>query len=321
MSYIGTKYPDQVASIKHSSASGYKTLAIRGILTLATAENGYNPLEVYQDGGKERSRFEITVIETGTGTPAKIASYNIPIADLAGIFKQSDLAQQLDFFQKYMPAKVEKVNASPTSESNGSFEAAYTTKIKNGKLAGKTPSEVLKEDPSGQSLKQQREWLEKNLDKYPGNRQQIDAIDAAFAALKAGALSGSSSSSSSLVPEAKTKIPLYESMKGSPYKGDNDIHECKECRINWVLGNNNPVEVEIVSYKAPLRTNAEGKINIDRSRKTDELKCQMFLNSAEWNDCIRRIKTTMRQFEALHCRDVFQDSRDAFLRNLEASKT
>ena len=45
MSYIGTKYPDQVASIKHSSASGYKTLAVRGILTLATAENGYNPSE------------------------------------------------------------------------------------------------------------------------------------------------------------------------------------------------------------------------------------------------------------------------------------
>jgi len=56
---------------------------------------------------------------------------------------------------------------------------AYTTAISAGKLKGKTPAELLLENPQENKplLIHQKAWLESNLAKYPRNKSQIEAIE------------------------------------------------------------------------------------------------------------------------------------------------
>ena len=64
----------------------------------------------------------------------------------------------------------------------------FSVKFGMGKLKGKTPGEVAMEPDGRNALLSQREFLFKNIQKYPANQNLIAAIDAAVAGLDSGTL-------------------------------------------------------------------------------------------------------------------------------------
>ena len=62
--------------------------------------------------------------------------------------------------------------------------------IEKGKLKGKTPYQILVEDATNGivDLKSQYNWLEKNAEKYPQNKQQMRAIVEALTMYQNGAI-------------------------------------------------------------------------------------------------------------------------------------
>ena len=78
------------------------------------------------------------------------------------------------------------------AEENINSSKAYTVKFFIGEFRGKTPAQVLTEDPeSVDKLLKQKEQLSANVARYPKNQDQIDAIDEAISLYENGMLAES----------------------------------------------------------------------------------------------------------------------------------
>lgn len=89
----------------------------------------------------------------------------------------------------YLYDRYKSVINNPPKASKESLPLAYTCKFINGDYKGKTPAEVLIDDPTKVSLlRRSQQFLRTNLEKYPNNKKMIDAIDNAIMLLESGDL-------------------------------------------------------------------------------------------------------------------------------------
>ena len=153
------KYPYDIVSIVRQ-----KTLSIEAHFTQGKTES---PMKVFDD---TFSRFAATIIAEG-----ETAYFNIPIESLPGIRVRTDIAANEQFRPK---AIIPKSTANSTVDTNS---IAFTKKFLTGNLKGKSPAEVLLEDPvnGSKTLNNQYKWLKEHLKDYPKNKDLMDAIVAA----------------------------------------------------------------------------------------------------------------------------------------------
>ena len=206
--------------------------------------------------------------------------------------------------------------------------AAQAVAIANGKLKGKTPLAALQEGMAD-ALRQQRGWLSENLPKYPGNRRQINAIDAALYLQEHGLLStqeqGGGMTGLSVgaeVPQTEDIVLLEASPKGQGRKADPEtgLSPCHEISIIWHLGNRYPVEVKVVNYDAPVEKLAGGGQNVRRAEKRNETSLSFRLDEATFFNDVRMIRTHMERFESLYAYNQFQDADECDSRNRTNAK-
>ncbi len=82
--------------------------------------------------------------------------------------------------------------AEINTNDNNSKNYAYTVKFFLGEFRGKTPAQVLSENPENvDKLLAQKAQLSANLSRYPKNQEQIDGIDQAISLLENGMLAES----------------------------------------------------------------------------------------------------------------------------------
>ena len=171
------------------------------------------------------------------------------IKDAAALMKEGKLEPQVDTSSK-----------------------AFTVTISNGNLKGKTPAEVLQEEGGEKSLEKQKKWLQDNLEKYPANKKQIEAIDDAFALLKAGKISGKA------VTKSKTTTAGYfEILPSEPKPLWRDVDNENLCPVNEIsivcdLSKNSPFIITIKNSRAVVyAVDKEGnKTQVTYDRKGDE---------------------------------------------------
>ena len=98
----------------------------------------------------------------------------------------------------------------------------------------------------------------------------------------------------------KTEVTqgLYRKVMGAISKDDD-------------LGDNFPVEFTVKNYRAPYRRNENGTINPDRSKATDIVSNNFRLTSAQWFDCLYKIRTHMRRFEDIWAKKQFDEAETA----------
>ena len=301
--YKGTKYPKDITIARE------KTLVFTSELSLATAAEGYSPIRVYNDF----SRFAVALINEAK----KAVTANIPISEIENIVQMSHAAQVVDLQTTVTPTQMAASAMGGSTEGDQAMiSVANSIRIANGSLKGKTPAEVLAEDSEGgaKALTSQREWLKKNLERYPVNQKQIDAIEAALMLSKAGKLSDAQSTSSS----AKGReITLYKAEYRPLVRKARDDGKCPVYHIviKWCIGQDYPVSVRITNYFAPVAKNAQGLYNVQASQAENRVDTEMCLTASEWNNTLRELKTAMFQFEVLHARDCINDAEDCEKRN------
>lgn len=244
---------------------------------------------------------------------------------LSGLEQHPEYRDQLDAIREAAEllknGGLQKEEPKP-AEDCGDCSAAFAVRISNGSMKGKTPAEVLQEDPGAESkLESQRKWLAEHLAQYPKNQQQIDAIDAALRLKRAGQLTNHTPVSPAMPAAASGGVRdtvLYEAQyhvlksKGSDSNGNSFVYDMK---IVWEYGKDYPIVFTIANYWAPAEQDESGRYKVRASKAVNKLAGEMRLLPDEWANCLRGIKASMRQFEQLHAEECFRDAAQADAEN------
>ena len=197
-------------------------------------------------------------------------------------------------------------------------DIAYSVCFKSGNLKGKTPAQVLLDDPAGgrSTLQSQRDFLSKNVSKYPANQEVIDAIDAAVSLSNAGKLSADKVTASSI---PATGYVLHDADFLCHVDTTKQLQDISHLKISWEFGQNYPVCIFIENYQAKVSVGTDGKQNVD-SNHINIKQMKMKITSDEWLNCLSRMKSCMRNFEMLHAREAFSDAAKLDKENADAAK-
>jgi len=241
------------------------------------------PLLTYKNP-ESLSRYEIVIINEDK----KATTANVPVNEILRLQRISDYLY---------PKHLEKTWKPKTADD---------VIITSGKLKGRTPSQVLLEDADGKdSLRNQYKWLKDNLDKYPKNKIQMDAIEQAVKLFEAGKLE---------VSNEVSNIELYESgmrplmSRSVPSNLDSKYKFVYEISLEWLLGES--VTVSILNYYAPVEKLPDGRLNVMKSSydKATFIKNSMTLTADEWMNCLYNINMDMRRFEQINAEKTYKES-------------
>lgn len=267
-----------------------------------------NPLGVYDE---KFSRYVLYILQDGKQAKMNVLfeGNNIPDVVMKGGEMKKDKEEGgnvITLLIRSVYAYIRHIHLLNTPHTDdgkgtsGKSRIAYETRFKAGRLKDRSPVEVLLEDEDGEDeLRTQRDFLKKNLAKYPRNKGLIDAIDAALKLYEEGTIDAEAASETSSSGSGVIKLfsvglrPLQRKRRADGtcfvYTG----------HINWRLGEENPVEVEIENFYAPVEKKENGTLRVMAGKKVPStyVKGTFNLPASLWMSYVYRIAMDMRLFE------------------------
>lgn len=329
------KYPKEV----YSALTSTKTFSVDAELFPAMAKKGESPYKVYDNSF---SRLVLTIVNKTKGKPvtfpkANISAFEVPaLVENSRAAKSADAFLALPFIKQIFVLLKESVglikkcgNAVNTvytfittgkkpvvKQENTQYAGTFakTVKINNGNYKGKTPFEILIEDPNQvEGLQKQYAWLQQNLEKYPKNKEQMEAINEAIYMLNNGLLKSDNGESIEASSLELGDVVLYEAMPKALIRKQDDKGLCPvyEIGIVWHIGDKYPVEIVIKNYKAPIQRAENGAINPLRKDAVEYVSNNYRLSASQWFECLYGIQTHMRRFEDLYAEMQLRQAKEA----------
>lgn len=303
--------PTELASVVRN-----QTLIVQNGLSLAGTGNDENqPLKVYSSF----SRFIFAIINGDK----KSVTANIRVTDIPGITYASDYAYHMHMDSMYQPKVAEKKEGGVDTSS-----LPFTRRFASGKMKGKTPVEVIMEAEDKEAainqLKSQYVWLRDNAKKNPkyaeGNKAQMDAIAQGVNLYRDGKLTEDVVNSASGGSTGKL-VSLYNSgfrpLRSREKKNNKTF--IYEVKIDWNIGADYPVVVEIKNYYAFVTEQENGTLNVQVKTKENEQKNTMALTAAEWQNILYMVKANMQMFESRNANACYSNAIRAQRKSREAA--
>lgn len=259
-----------------------------------------SPLKIFAPG---LSRFVFTTINSG-----KVAKCNVPISALADMEQRTQYA-----FNKYM-----EYTCRPSAASDGKTSPAYTKKFFAGSLKGKTPADILAENgENGKTiLNDQYKWLKANLDKFPKNKELMEAIMDA-ATLDVSGLKKDTTIAPPIVPILDIGCrPLQRKTRG-----DGKCF-CYEIHITFDASRDYPVNIKINNYYAPVLKRNDGTLNVKLSEKdqSSEIIGDFSMTAGDWNDTLDIMRLCKDSFFKNNFGNHLKMAEKAEYDNIQANK-
>ncbi len=264
------KYIKEIATVKRKS-----TFSVDSELTVRKKEDGA-PMKIVDDSF---SRFVLTIVDASGGI-----HFNVKPEEIPAIQRKTQIA--LNEFWSPKPVA--------TTSGNAATSPACTVRFITGNLKGKTPAEVLAEngEKGKEMLNSQYKWLKSNLEKFPKNKELMDAIvDAASIDL-------------SVPVEAPTTTPplaIFETGTRplTRKKREDGKCFCYEGKVVFDFARKYPVIVEIKNYYAPVVVKESGQLNVQLSQMDPASKVEksFSMTAEEWAYVEHRITKTLDAFE------------------------
>ena len=187
---------------------------------------------------------------------------------------------------------------------------AYTVRFTSGNMKGKTPAEIIHEDPDWKNkLNKHYEFLKKNLQQYPRNQLQLDAILDASKLQKKGQL---------VKKERKTisSFQIYESgfrplIRRQKQTNKGTLSFVYQIWINWNFQMKAPVCIEIENFWAPVIQNKQGLLNVQAEQKEDTIKSSFNLSIDEWLWAMHEVKSNISIFEQKYGSPAYDEAEAA----------
>lgn len=289
-------YPfDIITEFSKNKKGDSKTFSIAAYLTQETEES---PLKFFGS----MSRFSTTIIQNGA-----VASLNLHPSDLPGMRSMTEHVMSKYYDKKYS-AKVNVPDDNP----------AFSRRFPSGNLKGKTPADVLIENGElgRKILNDQYTFLKANLDKYPKNRELMDAI-AAAAKLDPSSLDRTNTDT------AASYTIIKIGCRGNVRKKRSDGKcPCYDGEITFDLSRDIPVNIHIRNYFAPITVNNDGTQNVKLSETDkDSMVNNNFSMTAEcWLNCLKEMEDITFLFKTAHIDNALKLADNAFSENLRAAR-
>lgn len=286
------KYPKQIDSVIRKNKTGIKTLGFDAELFLPSEEENISPLEMHSGF----SRIVLSLIDKKNDDNVIVPKANIPAKEIDYIKKKTEIVLEIMMQKKYLPLnQVKQATKKENCELNSSV--AYEVKLVDRNFKGKTPAEVLIENPdNAKRLIDIRKWLTDNLKSYPKNQEQINAIDNALDLLDMGKLSLSTIKVANTTnDEIKIYSSGYKFRRKQNDKGHNEVYTLD---VICDTAKDYPFAITIMNCFAPVVTDKSGLKNIQMTQATDIKKATILLNEAEWYKAIAYASKIINYFEA-----------------------
>ena len=280
------KYPNQVYAIKRKD----KTLAVDAQLFTPTEGEQVSPLEIHSG----LSRFVFTIVDKSNGKTITPTA-NIPATEIAYLKEKTKLAMSL--------LLKEDTKETPSDDNSFSNSPAYTVKLSDKKFKGQTPAEILLASESNKAeLERIRGWLKDNLARYPGNAAQIQAIEQAITLYEIGELVKSENAQTDNSP-----IELYATeYKFKRTQDENGRNLIYKISVMCTPGNRYPFAINISNCYAPVESGTNGQKRVKMSEAVNVTKSSLLVTEKEWYSLIDRVATTLKLFEDMHFKDMFE---------------
>lgn len=291
------KYPYDIVSIVRK-----KTFSIVPSFVLRDKEDD-SPLKVFKD---PFSRFVFTIIENGDAITA-----NIPIEQLLPMRLKSENCYN----------KMQDKDSAPAVVGAGGNSPAYTITFKAGKNKGRTPADILLNEPNGKDILQSEyDWLKSNLEKYPANRTIMSAIEDAAKNVKAG--SGTASAAPAFRPVTVLDVGARPLVRKTKQVNGELYCETYECSVAWDFNNKYPVRVTIQRYYAPFTKEENGLLHVYPNRKEQSTaKTHTFdMTADEWMNSLQAMEDARVEFRMLHISAMWKEADKASWEARESSK-
>lgn len=233
------------------------------------------------------SRFGLTIFDKKEDK-SNILFANIPAQDVFLIKKKTDIAVE----RLLEP----RAGAAPTVETDGaSTGKAFTVSLMDNKFRGKTPGQVIQENPADESeLRRIQTWLQANVAKYPRNQEQIDAINDALSMLKNG---GTAAADAAAAPAQGFEIYSSEFKYLTSRKDEQGRPLIYQVGIMFEPRNEkSPVSVRLVNYHAPVVIQKGQRSEIQQSGATPRFSATFNMTMAEWYAAIAIAEANLNSF-------------------------
>lgn len=270
-----SKNPREIAYIVEKS-----TFAVLDGLTEADIENEEEPLTLHS---KRFSRFSFLIINQDK----KAATSNMNVKEMFGFLNKCRFVMEQELLLRMNQTEKEEL------------PLAYTVTISSGALKGRTPADVLLNDgeEGKKLLNNQYIFLKNNLQKYPKNKVQMDAITNASTLLKEGKLDAEMATST-----GPKKFSLYESGLRPlvSRKNKNGLTFVYEMSIDWLFGEKRPFMINIINYYAPVIKKDDGMLNVKVKQRDDSTMRNNTVNLTfeDWSYVQHMIETDIERFES-----------------------
>lgn len=217
---------------------------------------------------------------------------NIPATELSLLMEKTRIATE-----KLMSLSQTGMELNTTMDEK--YKEVYTLTLISKDFKGKTVAEVLKKNPENRSkLLQDKEFLLKNLEKYPNNRKLVKAIDLGIQLLDSGVLFHQEA----VQEKNEEKLVLYAppikfKRKKDARDGFNQIYQiCITCSLE--AKKEYPYLIQILNAYAPVEQTENGsKIILGKAR--DKVSNYIYLTENEWFSLISRLDENRKLFEQM----------------------
>ncbi len=290
---MASKYPYDIVSIVRK-----KTLSVEAHLI---PDFETSPLKVFHES---YSRFVFTILDKES--EQKAAYMNIHVDELSRIKAVTDIAFASTF-----------KTSTPLPEFPDA-PLVTSVRFRMGIAKGKTPFDVLSEnyDKGTQLLNDQYTFLAKGADRYPANKQEMEAI------LQASNLDPSVFKKKDQDVGTFSPITVFEqTARPLTRKTDESGRSfCYEGKVMWLPGQNYPVEIQISNYYAPVVKKENGLLNVQVSQKTAETKKNFVLTDGEWLAAVEAMKRAVDAFYISCFARAYQTSEESARARREANQ-
>ena len=207
---------------------------------------------------------------------------NIPLKDISLIARKTDFAEELIF---QMSSDVQMIQENEEDGQDKPDPAFLPLRI--GKLAGKAPGDLLLESPNVNetvaALKSQMEFLQKGVQKYPNNRQDIQSIAQALDYHAMGILNSCKPKTVQKVTPATSKTyVIYETPVKHQKRMEAGKNLCYSIKVTCVPAKKYPYHFEIMNCWAPLGTAKNGMKPVLMDQATEINRKDIDLTEEEW---------------------------------------
>ena len=300
-----TNYPWQIDSVIHKSKTVTKTLGMDAFLSSPKEEDELRtpsaPLEMHEGYSVFRGTLIIKAGDT------KFLKFNIPPKSVPYIHKKTSIA-----IDSNLKASIKR-KSKPIEEGSS---PAYTVKFRAGTFNGKSPAQLLIESPKNREvLEKQKAFLEKNLEKYPSNKAQIDAINDAIQLFEAGRLNNILSEASKEMEPIEIYDSFTKNIKPLDAEGRYTIYQVK---VTYNPAMSLPFAISVMNCFAPVDKTKGNEIIMKKAVNKQEQEIR--LTEEEWYTMIDKMKAIKIMYENLTYPEQLKLAAKISKDNFEASK-